>query len=152
MDIKKEKTIAYCAVVALFIVGVVCYAAFPEKEPEKPVRAMLNVAPDAVGGKVLYFHKEHAERSDKESFGLECIDCHHQWVKAADGNVLYLHEDNSTGIKPIACSECHKREKAEGDDPKQPKRSDAMHQRCGGCHDNTGHGPGTQDCSGCHVL
>jgi len=150
MDIKKEKFIAYCAVVALFVVGVVCYAAFPDKKPEEPVRAMLDTAPDATQGRVLFTHKEHKDHNVKENYGLDCIDCHHQYVKAEDGKVLYLRKDNSTGEKPIACRECHKVEKAEGDNPEQPKLADAFHTRCAGCHDDAGHGPGTKDCSGCH--
>ena len=149
MDLNKEKFIAYCAVVALFVVGVVCYAAFPDRRPEEPVRIMLNAAPGAAGGKVLYTHEEHATQ---KNYGLECIDCHHKWVMADDGTVLFLRKDNSTGEKPVICSECHIVEKAEGDDPKQPKLSDAFHTRCAGCHDDAGHGPDTKDCSGCHVL
>ena len=133
MDIKKEKYIAYGVVVALFVVGVVCYA-LPGNKPEKPVRAMMDTALNATQKKVLFFHKEHSER---ENYGLECIECHHKWVEAESE-------------KPTACNECHKTEKAEGDDPKQPILKDALHTRCGGCHDNAGHGPGTQDCAGCH--
>ena len=148
MDLNKEKFIAYCAVVALFVVGVVCYAAFPDKTPEKPVRVMMDTAANATQKKVLFTHQDHATQ---KTYGLECIDCHHQWVKAADGSVLYLRNDDSTGEKPVACRKCHKVEKAEGDNPKQPKLADAIHQRCGGCHDDAGHGPGTQNCTGCHV-
>jgi len=153
MDLKKEKFIAYCAVVALFVVGAVCYAAFPKKKPDEPIRVMLNAERGAAGGKVLFTHKEHKDHKVKESYGLECIDCHHKWVKAADGKILYLRKDDSTGEKPIACGECHKAEKAEGDDPKQPKRSDAFHIRCRGCHDDAGQGPGSgpEECSGCHA-
>ena len=149
MDLNKEKFIAYCAVVVLFVVGVVCYAAFPDKKPEEPVRVMFNSAPGDVGGKVLYTHMDHATLIN---YGLECIDCHHQWVAAEDGKIMYLRNDDSKGEKPIACRECHKVEKAEGDNPAQPKLSDALHTRCAGCHDDAGHGPGPKDCSGCHVL
>ncbi len=152
MDLNKEKFIAYCAVVALFVVGVVCYAAFPDKKPDEPVRAMLNAHQGSAGGKVLFTHKEHNQRKTQENFGLECTDCHHRWVEAADGSVLFLRKDDSEGVKPISCRECHKVEKAEGDNPDQPKRSDALHTRCAGCHDDAGHGPGTKDCTGCHVL
>lgn len=136
MDLNKEKFIAYCAVVALFVVGVVCYAAFPDKmPPDKPLRAMLNSGADAMGEPVLFTHKNHSER---EKFGLQCIDCHHKWVE-------------TESEKPTACRECHKVKKEEGDDEKQPKRADALHQRCYGCHDDTGHGPGEKDCTGCHA-
>ena len=172
MNIKKEEIIAYCTVAALFVAGVICYA-FPEKQPDTPVRIMMDTAANATQGKVLFFHKEHSER---KTYGLECIDCHHQWVKAKNGDILYLRSDDSTGKRPVACSECHPVEKAEDDNTKQskladdvhegnkksiraileeglePKLSDAIHQRCGGCHDDAGHGPGSKDCAGCHVL
>ncbi len=153
MDLNKEKFIAYCAVAALFIVGVVCYAAFPDKTPEEPVRIMLNAGPGAAGGKVLFTHKEHKDHKTKENYGLDCIDCHHQYVKAEDGKFLYIRKDNSTGEKPIVCSECHEAVKAEDDDSIQPKRSDAFHTRCIGCHDDAGHGPGfgSEECAGCHA-
>jgi hypothetical protein len=148
MDIKKEKFIAYCAVVALFVVGVVCYAAFPDRmPPDKPLRAMLNSGAGAMGEPVLFTHTNHATL---KKYGIECIECHHQWIKEG-GKILYLRKDDSTGEKPVACHECHKAKKAEGDDPKQPKRADALHQRCYGCHEDTGHGPGEKDCTGCHA-
>lgn len=139
MDIKKEKIIAYCVVAAFFVVGVICYAAFPDKQPEKPVRIMLNTAVGAAGGKVLFSHKGHMDLDNLENYALKCVDCHHKWIEAE-------------GAKPKGCFECHKIEKVEGDDEKQPKRSDALHQRCYGCHKDAGHGPGPKDCSGCHVL
>ena len=169
MDIKKERFVAYCAAVALFVVGVVCYAAFPDRKPDEPVRVMFH----STAGNVLFFHKYHAT---KKEYGLECTDCHHQWVKSATGKILYLRKDDSTGDKPVACRTCHVAEKPEGENTKQPKLSndvqagkeksvramlekglepklsDAIHERCGGCHDKTGHGPGTKDCSGCHVT
>jgi len=132
MDIKKERIIACCAAVALFIVGVVCYAAFPDKQPEdKPVRIMFQ----STAGKVLFPHKGHLT---KEKYGLECIDCHRYW-------------DKDKREKPISCNECHSVKEAV---EKKPKRADALHKRCMGCHEDTGHGPGhlANECSLCHVL
>jgi hypothetical protein len=32
-----------------------------------------------------------------------------------------------------------------------PKRSDAFHQQCAGCHEDFGKGPAESNCNGCHV-
>ncbi|MFC1534823.1 cytochrome c3 family protein [Thermodesulfobacteriota bacterium] len=126
MELKTEKIIAYYVAAALFLVGVVCYAAFPEKKPEEPIRIMLK----STAGKVLFTHKVHTSEDD---YGFDCTDCHH----------LYEKEE---GVKPEACGECHLEESEE----EEPKRSDAFHQQCIGCHEDDGTGPA--DCSACHVL
>ena len=127
MDIQKEKVIAYCTGIILLIVGVVCYAAFPEGQPEEPVRIMFK----STGGKVLFSHKVH---STDDGYGFDCTDCHHMW-------------DKDEGEKPVSCSECHMTESEDGD---VPKLSDALHQQCKGCHEDGGSGPVA--CSNCHVL
>ena len=86
MEIKTERTIAYCLAAILLLVGVVCYAAFPRKAPEQPLRIMFK----STGGNVLFDHKEHMS---EEGYGIECADCHHTM------------ED--PGEKPEACGECH---------------------------------------------
>ena len=47
-----------------------------------------------------------------------------------------------------SCSECH--DPDEGDE-ETPKRADAFHQQCAGCHEGYGAGPLEKDCSACHV-
>ena len=127
MELKKEKIIAYCAAIVLLVVGVVCYAALPEKQPEEPIRIMFQ----STGGKVLFTHNIHTSEDD---YGFDCIDCHHYWEEDPD-------------VKPVLCTECHMIESEEED---IPKRSDALHQQCMDCHKENSGGP--VDCSSCHVL
>jgi hypothetical protein len=127
MSIRKEKVIAYCAGIILLIVGVVCYAAFPGRQPEEPVRIMIK----STGGKVLFSHKVHLSDDD---YGFDCTDCHHMW-----------EEDSEE--RPVSCSECHM---IESEEEGFPKRSDALHRQCIGCHEDGGSGP--VECSSCHVL
>jgi len=124
MEFKTEKTVAYCLTAILFVVGVVCYAAFPEKMPGDPIRIMLT----NTGGNVLFDHKEHAS---EDGYGLACADCHHMW------------EDE--GNRPQSCTECHE---VDGEDPM--KRSDALHMQCIDCHKEDGTAPA--ECAGCHAF
>jgi hypothetical protein len=124
MKPNKELTFAYGLAAALFVIGAVCYAAFPDGKPEQPVRIMLK----NTGGKVLLDHKEHAASS---GYAVPCLDCHHDM------------EDEKA--KPQSCSECHMAE-----EDAAPKRSDAFHKLCKGCHEEGGLGP--VKCSGCHML
>mgnify|MGYP000573790363 FL=1 len=39
---EKQLKIIYGLIIYLLFVGVLCYAAFPEKTPEEPVRMMFN--------------------------------------------------------------------------------------------------------------
>jgi len=121
MGIKNETTLAYAIAVVLLAVGIVCYAAFPERPPEVPIRIMFESTP----GKVLLDHKGHAS---EEGYGVACTDCHHD-----------LEEE---GAKPEACSSCH-------DPDAEIKLPDAFHKLCIGCHEEGGSGP--VECSGCHV-
>jgi hypothetical protein len=124
MELRKERIIAYWIAIVLFVVGVVCYAAFPQKTPEQPLRIML----ENTGGNVLFDHRGHAS---EDGYGIECDSCH--------------HDIEEKGDKPQACGECHL---TEADD--SPKRSDAFHKQCKGCHEEDGTAP--VKCSGCHVL
>ena len=126
MDSKKEKTVAYVVAGILLLVAAVCYAAYPAKAPEQPIRLMLK----NIAGNVLFDHKEHT--SDK-GYGLKCTECHHDMDKE--------------GQKPSPCGECHKAQEGEGEGP---LRSDAFHKQCKGCHEDGGQGP--VNCSACHVL
>jgi len=126
MDSKKEKTVAYVVAGILLLVAAVCYAAYPAKAPEQPIRLMLK----NIAGNVLFDHKEHTW--DK-GYGLKCTECHHDMDKE--------------GQKVTPCGECHKAEEGEG---MGPLRSDAFHKQCQGCHEDGGMGP--VNCSACHVL
>ena len=122
MGMKNETRLAYAVAFVLLAVGIVCYAAFPTRSPEVPIRIMLmNTA-----GKVLLDHKEHAS---EEGYGIACTDCHHD-----------IEEE---GEKPEACSACH-------DPDSEITLPDAFHKLCIGCHEEGGSGP--VECSGCHLL
>ena len=124
MDQKTERIIAYSLASILFIIGLLCYTAFAKKAPEQPIRIMFK----STAGKILFDHKEHASES---GYGLDCNDCHHD-----------LEEE---GDRPQACGECHGT-----DDDDAPKRSDAFHDQCKGCHEDGDSGP--VECSECHVM
>jgi hypothetical protein len=126
MEGKKETTLAYALAAVLLLVAVVCYAAYPIKPPDPPLRIMFK----NIAGNVFFDHKEHT--SDK-GYGFKCKDCHHELEKE--------------GEKPSRCGDCHKAEEGEG---MGPLRSDAFHQQCKGCHEDQGMGP--INCSACHVL
>ena len=125
---KLELKLAYGLAVWFLFVGVVCYAAFPAKTPNEPVRLMF----DVTAGKVLFDHKTHLADT---GYGISCGDCHHT-----------LDEDEYADAQ--SCSECH--DPDEGDE-EIPKRADAFHQQCTGCHEGYGAGPLEKDCSACHV-
>ena len=126
---KKELQLVYGLAVIFLIVGVISYAAFSAKPPTRePIRLMFPVA----AGNVLFDHKTH---TDIPGYGLSCGDCHHT-----------LAEDEYADAQ--SCSECH--DPDEGDE-EVPKRSDAFHQQCGGCHGDFGNGPVESNCTGCHV-
>ncbi|MGD8210714.1 MAG: cytochrome c3 family protein [Desulfobacterales bacterium] len=125
---KLELKLAYGLAIWFLFVGVVCYAAFPEKTPDEPVRLMFDVA----AGKVLFDHKTHYADT---GYGISCGDCHHT-----------LDEDEYADAG--SCTECH--DPDEGDE-EMPKRADAFHQQCAGCHEGYGAGPIEKDCSACHV-
>jgi hypothetical protein len=126
---KKELILAYGLAVCLLVTGVVSYAAFPLETPEEPLRMMFNVA----AGKVLFDHKTHASEF---GYGLSCEDCHHELL---DGE----------SDEAQACGECH--DPDEGDE-EVPKRADAFHQQCAGCHEDYEAGPAEKECTLCHTL
>ncbi len=126
---KLQLKLAYGLAIYLLFVGVLCYAAFPAKTPAEPVRLMF----DVTAGKVLFDHKTH---SADNGYGISCGDCHHT-----------LSEDEYADAG--SCTECH--DPDEGDE-ETPKRADAFHQQCTGCHEGYGAGPLEKECSACHVM
>ena len=126
---KFELKLAYGLAIYLLFVGVICYAAFPPKSPDEPIRLMFNVA----AGKVLFDHNTHHIAT---GYGISCGDCHHT-----------LSEEEYADAQ--SCSECH--DPIEGDE-EVPKRADAFHQQCAGCHEAYGAGPVKEECSACHVM
>jgi len=123
MTANTQKTIGYVMAVVLFIAGLLCYTAFAKKAPENPLRIMYKTT----GGKVLFDHKTHFSEA---GYAFECNTCHH------------MLEDE--GERPTSCGECHL---SDGEDA--PKRSDALHRQCIGCHKDSGSGP--VECYACHM-
>jgi hypothetical protein len=123
----KELKLVYGATVVLLVIAVVSYAAFPSKSPDRPIRvAFLTVA-----GKVIFDHHRHQASA---AYGLACGECHH---------TLAPDEYDQAG----SCTDCHDVETGDED---MPKRSDAIHQQCIGCHQEYGAGP--VECAQCHVM
>ena len=122
MDEKREKSVAYALLIVLFVVAVVCYAAFPYRAPEEPVRILFK----STAGNVLFDHEQH---SSEEGYGFACTDCH--------------HDVEEHGQEPAACTECH------AADSKVTKEN-AFHGQCRTCHEEGGSGP--VKCSECHAL
>lgn len=121
MTSKKETTLALALMAILLVVGVVCYAGFPQEAPEEPLRMMFKTT----AGSILFDHNTHTGDS---GYGLACDDCHHE-------------EQDET----MSCSgeDCH------GPDS-DPKRGDAFHMNCKGCHEDGEAGP--VECAQCHVM
>ena len=90
MAFKKDAQLIFRYIIVLLLVGVLCYAAFPQKTPDEPVRIVMR----NLGGKVIFDHKTHA--SAEGGYGLECSDCHH--------NIL------DDGGDPESCEDCHEKD------------------------------------------
>ena len=125
MEFKREKIIAFWLAAGFLVVGVICYAAFPDKKPEEPVRIMFQ----STAGKVLFTHKIH---TSGDWYGFDCVECHHEL------------EDDPDAV-PQACGECHFEDSKE-----EPTLTDAFHEQCTGCHEDVGTAP--VDCATCHIL
>ena len=127
MEVRKERIVAYCLGIILLVIGIVSYAAFPERTPEEPIRIMLKSS----AGNVLLDHKEH---SSEAGYGYECMDCHHD-----------IEEPDET---PTLCRECHLEDKEESEG--EISTEEAFHQMCITCHEEDGMAP--VDCETCHHM
>jgi Class III cytochrome C family len=126
---KKELKLAYGLAVFFLVIGVITYAAFPLKAPDEPLRLMFKTT----AGNVLFDHYTH---TSEFGYGLSCRDCHHELL-------------GEEGEQPQPCGECH--DPTEGDE-EMPKRADAFHKQCTGCHADFDAGPKEKECALCHVL
>ncbi len=148
MTSKKQRIIMYTVAAHLLLIAIVSYAAFPIEAPEQPIRLMFTTN----AGKVIFDHKTHASSM---GIGLACADCHHH-PEDGDAEAVGCGKchpaEPQEGVIPEYCLECHDASEAEG--AEYPKRSDAFHQQCIGCHDQFEKGPrsGSENCSQCHVL
>lgn len=148
MSSHKELRLALYLAVVLFIVGTVCYAAFPAKKHEQPVRIMFKT----LAGKVLFDHKAH---TSEKGYALSCQDCHHHpegddASANACGECHINSEDKAPA--PEKCLECHDSGDFEG--VALTKRTDAFHQQCDNCHEKADAGPSEKEkrCNWCHNM
>jgi hypothetical protein len=141
---KKKLKIVYGIIIYLLLVGVLCYAAFPVKTPDPPIRLMYKVT----AGKVLFDHQAHTSDA---GYGLSCFDCHHHPMDDDSALVAcgecHYSSDEAT-LPPEKCFDCHDAEEIE--DTEILKRSDAFHTGCILCHQNIEAGP--VECAACHVT
>ena len=98
MTSKKQLLFAYGLAIHLLLVGIICYAAFPARAPDQPLRKMYQTN----AGKVLFDHFTH---TDASGYGASCFDCHHH------------PSDDDSAL--IACGECHQ---APAEDGSKPER------------------------------
>ena len=136
MTSKKHRIIMYGVAVHLLLIAIVCYAAFPAKPPEEPIRLMYHTN----AGKVLFDHQTH---SSPEGFGLDCSDCHHQHPEGEDMepvacSVCHPPRPENKTI-PESCLDCH--DASEIEKTEIIKGADALHQQCTQCHESYGRGP-----------
>jgi hypothetical protein len=144
MNSKKELQYAYGLAILFFVVGVLSYAAFSQKPPERPVRVMFH----SIAGKVLFDHKTHLADT---GYGVSCVDCHHHPGEDETQSTACLDCHKPKGAEKEenqTCLECHGADEIE--DTELPNRSDAFHTQCIGCHQEFEAGP--RECSSCHVL
>lgn len=149
MTSKKHRMIMYGVAIQLFLIAVVCYAAFPIKAPEEPIRIMYHTN----AGKVLFDHQTHSAAT---GYGLACMDCHHEHGgEEIEPVACGLCHATSVPVKdfPEWCFDCHT-DASEIENPDTIKRSKALHDQCMGCHEEYGEGPmkGSDNCSKCHVI
>ena len=140
----KDLKLVYSVAVILFIVGLFCYAAFPSKPPDEPIRIQYRSAT----GNVLFQHSKHVAGYD-----TSCFDCHHHPMDDDAALIAcsecHLKNPKEGAPPPEVCLDCHGEDEIEGTEiPPQP---DASHDQCSGCHSDIGAGPQKQECSQCHV-
>ena len=128
MEIRRERMVAYGLGIILLVIGIVCYAAFPNRPPQDPVRIMYTSA----AGDVLFDMREH--HVEEDGYGIACVDCHHDIADATE--------------TPQPCRDCHlaNKEESEGELDTQT----AFHDLCIECHKEDGFAP--VDCDKCHRI
>ncbi len=144
MTSQKQLLFAYGLAVHLLVVGIVCYAAFSAKVPEKPIRLMYKTA----AGKVLFDHDIHCKTS---GYGAICGDCHHHPSSSTDSvnSCSMCHQTQAESkLSSQSCSYYRMSEKVE--DVEVVSRVDAFHTQCIECHKQIESGP--KECSQCHIL
>jgi hypothetical protein len=144
MGSKKDVQLTFGLAIVLLLVGVVCYAAFPQEKPKEPVRIMFK----CTAGKVLFTHNVHTADT---GYALACQDCHHHPEDDDGEEALQAcgtchHTGEEAAVE--SCLDCHETEDIE--DTEMQKKSDAFHGQCITCHKDADAGP--VECSSCHVM
>lgn len=175
MSDKKERKVAYVIALVCLVVGIVCYAALPDRSQEEPVRVYY----ECTGENVMFDHQIH-----NRDYKLECLDCHHKIAQGEDSSHpscsschtaesslipalgeggLFDHDTHSqyyglsctdchhmynpeSGTSPQKCNACH----MDTGDDYMPSLADSYHRQCIGCHQDFGVGPTTENCNDCH--
>ncbi len=144
MTSERDLKLVLSVAAILFIVGLFCYAAFPSKPPDNPIRIQYRSAT----GSVLFQHAQHVN-----DFDVSCFDCHHHYVEEEEVAVAcgecHLKELEEGAPPPEKCLECHGEDEIE--DSVIPAKTDAFHSQCADCHRNIGVGPLKKACAECHV-
>jgi hypothetical protein len=115
MTSKNETTLAFALAAILLVVGVVCYAGFPQETPEEPMRMMFKTT----AGSVLFDHKTHMadfacddchHEQQEDTMSCSGEDCHGPESDPTIGDAIHMrckgcHEDMGAG--PVECAQCH---------------------------------------------
>lgn len=145
MTSKRQLLFAYGLAIHLLLVGIICYAAFPARATDQPIRIMYK----GVAGKVLFDHDVHVSEA---GYGISCADCHHHPEGDEEASLVACgecHQKPAEGEEfPESCGECHEPDEIEGTEV--IVRADAFHSQCIQCHQEFEAGP--EDCSQCHVI
>ena len=144
MTSEKDLKLILSVAVILFIVGVLCFAAFPIKSPTIPNRIQYRSAT----GHALFQHIEH-----NKGYDIECLECHHHYAEDREPEELLAcgachPQEPGKATDPEVCNECHDEEYSE--DTEMVGRTDATHDQCKKCHAGIGAGP--IECAECHLL
>ncbi len=147
MTPKKELKLAYALAIVLLLIGAICYAAFPVKQPDNPIRKMFKTN----AGKVLFTHKLHRSES---GYGATCFDCHHHHEE--DAETLRAcgdcHQAEAPREVPKACLECHEPSETHHPKPEEgvQESADDEARACNDCHLVKEDGSLPQACLDCH--
>ena len=145
MTSPKQRKIVYGLDIYLFLMGLLCYGAFPAKQSEDPVRIAYR---GGATGKVIFAHNTHA---DPKQIGLDCADCHHHYLDQQETTLAcsQCHTPGDSEQLPETCNACHDPGDIEGTE--LPNKTDSLHGQCTTCHAEFDAGPLEADCSICHV-
>lgn len=140
MTSNKALYLTCCLAFVFLVIGVICYAAFPAKAPDKPVRIMFKGA----GGNVLFDHKTHLADYD-----LSCDSCHHHEEDESEikscGSCHFTEEVRQV---PQICRDCHEPDETHHPEPEKADQTDLR--ACSDCHLLKQGETIPQACSECH--